>query len=45
MMKAYEKDKRFLGTEKEQSIHFQHTLPPPPPHIAVNDTNKNLEST
>ena len=38
MMKSYEKDKRFLETEKEQSIHFQHTSPPP--HIAVNDTNK-----
>ena len=43
MVKAYEKDKRLLGTEKERSIHFQQTSPSP--HIAVNDTNKNLEST
>ena len=43
MMKAYEKDKRFRETEKEQRITFHQTSPLP--NIAVNDTNKNLEST
>ena len=41
--KAYEMDKRFLKTEKERCIPFYQT--PSPPTIAVNDTNKNLEST
>ena len=43
MMKAYEKDKRFRETEKEQRIPFHQTSPLP--NIAVKDTNKNLEST
>ena len=43
MMKAYEKDKRFRETEKAQRIPFHQTSPLP--NIAVNDTNKNLEST
>ena len=43
MTKAYEKDKRFLETEKERRISFYQTSPPP--NTAVNDTNENLEST
>ena len=43
MTKAYEKDKRFCETEKEQHIFFHQTSPPP--NTAVNDTNENLEST
>ena len=41
--KAYEKDKRFLETEKEQRIPFHQT--PSPLTTAANDTNKNLERT
>ena len=42
MMKAYEKDKHFRKTQ-EQRIPFRQTSPLP--NIAVNDANKNLEST
>ena len=43
LTKAYENDKRFLKTEKEQHIPFYQTSPPP--NTTVNDTNENLEST
>ena len=43
MTKAYEKEKPFLETQKERRIPFHRT--PSPPTTAVNDTNKNLEST
>ena len=43
MTKAYEKDKRFLETEKERRIFFHQTSPPS--NTAVKDTNKNLKST
>ena len=42
-MKAYEKDKRFLETEKEQCIPFHQTSPMP--NTSVKNTNENLEST
>ena len=42
-MKAYEKDKRFLKTEKEQCIPFHQTSPMP--NTSVKNTNENLEST
>ena len=42
MAKAYEKEKRFFETEKEQHISFHQTSLPP--NTAVNDTNENLES-
>ena len=41
MTKAYEKDKCFLETEKEQHIPFHQT--PSLPTTAVNDINKNQE--
>ena len=41
--KAYEKDKRFLGTEKEWRKTFHQT--PSPLTTTANDANKNLEST
>ena len=41
--KAYEKEKRFLETEKVRRIPFNQTSPPP--NTAVNDTNETLEST
>ena len=43
MTKVYEKDKRFLETEKVRRIPFNQTSPPP--NTVVNDTNENLEST
>ena len=43
MAKAFEKDKRFLETEKERCISFHQTSPPL--NTAVDDTNENLEST
>ena len=43
MTKAYEKDKRFLETEKVRRIPFNQTSPPP--DTAFNDTNENVEST
>ena len=43
MAKAYEKDKRFLETEKVRHIPFNQTSPPP--DTTVNDTNENVEST
>ena len=43
MTEAYEKDKRFLETEKKQHIYFHQTSPPL--NTAVNNTNENLEST
>ena len=42
MTKAYEKDKRFLETEKERCISFHQTSPLL--NTAVNNTNKNFES-
>ena len=42
-MKAYEKDKRFLETEKEQCIPFHRTSLLP--NTSVKNTNENLEST
>ena len=41
MTKAYEKDKCFLETEKEQHLPFHQT--PSLPTTAVNDINKNQE--
>ena len=43
MTKAYEEDKRFLETEKKRRIPFHKTSSVPT--TAVNNTNKNLEST
>ena len=43
MTKVYEKDKRFLETEKVRRIPFNQILPPP--DTAVNDINENVEST
>ena len=43
MAKAYEKDKRFLETEKKRHTPFHQTSPPP--NTAVNDTNEKLKST
>ena len=42
MTKTYDKDKRFLETEKEWRIPFHKILSPR--NTAVNDTNVNLES-
>ena len=42
MTKAYEKDKRFVETEKERGIPFHQT--PSPPTTAVNDNDKSLGS-
>ena len=43
MTKSYEKDKRFLENEKKQRISFLQYSPLS--NTAVNNTNKNLEST
>ena len=40
--KSYEKEKRFLETEKVRRIPFNQTSPLP--NTAVNDTNETLES-
>ena len=43
MTKVYDKDKRFLESEKEWRISFHQASQPL--KTAVNDTNENLEST
>ena len=43
MTKTYEKDKRFLETEKERRIRFHQNSPRP--NTTANNINENLEST